>query len=673
MPCTMTTKPTRPSLASASLACALLIGCHGSMNVERSGAQESSSGAPNVIEGAPDSGSSSPDEMGAQVRPPEIKPQAKCDQLTAGAPLRRLNTTELEYAVIDVYGGELSDGEAEEMELVAMAPSGDECDTTSECQGIWGPESNDCRDSRSESSLCMCGNVPCYELAAQQPQQPEQPGGERIAPNFIDALPQEGVLGGFSTVGSALDSGVLFSERYVQEVEALARPIVAQLERSCEPQAGRQGECGVEILEGALRRLFRRDLTSEERSEFVSLITAVSQQLDFERGLQAGVMASLTSTKFLFVQPEAIEPNARSLTGGELATRLALALWLSVPDEALLEAAARGELLTDEGLAAQVDRMMADERFERFVDHLVDRWLGLDQLDQADVDLEAHGLSEGEWVALRADMRQESQRLVEHVVAEDRPISELFQADYSFLSPRLSAHYGVPAAPSAPGQFIQVQLPPEGGRAGVLTHGAFLATLGSGERISVIRRGASILSGYLCETFPDPPEALLAQIEAQEEEHELSEREKLEQRAQNPACLGCHHAIDPVGWSFAGFDNLGAPRLSDEHGLPIDERGVYRNEDFSGADGLVSLVGMSEGRRFESCMTSRLLTYTSHRVFDVAAREEDACLVDEILDAVESDNRALGLRSVIRELFLSPAFRQQGPEIIEGAIKKEHD
>lgn len=631
---------------SVLVACLLLVGCRGGLSnseVEREGPNP---GGGAIVDVDDD---------------PRVKPPVTCTQLMAGAPLRRLNTTELEYAVIDVYGGE----PPEQMDLVAMAPTGDECNTTSECKGIWGPESNDCRDSQSATSICMCGNVPCYEFVNQQ-NQTSNP--EVIAPNFVDALPQEGVLGGFSTVGSALDSGVLFGERYMQEIESLAAPIVVNLEKTCEPQVGSQGECGMEILGDRIKLLWRRDLTATERAGLADLITRVSQELDFERGLQAGVMASLTSKHFLFVEPDLVEPGARQLTDHEIATKLALSLWLSVPDKILLDAAAAGELSTPEGVAVQVDRMMQHEHFARFTTHIVDRWLGLDQLNQADVDLGAYGLSEGEWLALRADLREEAQRLVEHIIKEDRPIVELFQADYSFLSPRLVEHYGL-VANVPDGEFARVQLPANSGRAGVLTQGAFLATLGSGAKISVIHRGASVLGGYLCETFPDPPDAILAQIEAQEETTDQTEREKLEARAMDPTCLACHHAIDPVGWSFAQFDNLGSPRATDSAGMPIDTEGVYRQQTFMGADGFVSLINMNEGRRFESCMTSRLLTYAGSRVFNVNAREEDACLVDAILDGAQTAGEQPGLRTVIRGLFLSPAFRQQGPEIIEGAIK----
>ena len=639
-------------VTSVFVACLLLVGCRGGLSNSDLEGEGGNAG------GGDGGGGGVVVDVNNDTK---VDPPVTCTQVMAGAPLRRLNTTELEYAVVDVYGGE----PPEQMDLVAMAPTGDECDTTSECKGIWGPESNDCRDSRSATSICMCGNVPCYEFVNQQ-NPPSNP--QAIAPNFVDALPQEGVLGGFSTVGSALDSGVLFGERYLQEIESLAEPIVATLEKTCQPQAGRQGECGMEILGGRVKRLWRRDLTAQERAGLADLITQVSQELDFERGLQAGVMASLTSKNFLFVEPEVVEPGARALTGREMATKLALSLWLSVPDEALLDAAAAGELATPEGVAAQVDRMMQHERFARFTKHLVDRWLGLDQLNQADVDLEAYGLSEGEWLALRADLREEAQRLVEHIIKEDRPIVELFQADYSFLSPRLVEHYGL-AANVPDGEFARVPLPAGSGRAGVLTQGGFLATLGSGAKISVIHRGASVLGGYLCETFPDPPDAILEEIEAQEEAVDLTERQKLEARAMNPTCLGCHHAIDPVGWSFAQFDNLGSPRTTDSAGAAIDTQGAYRQQDFVGADGFVSLINMSEGRRFESCMTSRLLTYAGSRVFNVNARKEDACLVDGILDNAQTAGQQAGLRTVIRGLFLSPAFRQQGPEIIEGAVK----
>ena len=80
--------------------------------------------------------------------------------------------------------------------------------------------------------------------------------------------------------------------------------------------------------------------------------------------------AILVSPQFLFrveLDPDPARASpTRSIEAFELASRLSYFLWSSMPDEELLKAAARGELLTNDGRRAQVMRMMRDKKSQAF-------------------------------------------------------------------------------------------------------------------------------------------------------------------------------------------------------------------------------------------------------------------------------------------------------------------
>jgi hypothetical protein len=61
----------------------------------------------------------------------------------------------------------------------------------------------------------------------------------------------------------------------------------------------------------------------------------------------------------------------------ELASRLSFFLWSSIPDDALLDAAAKGALKNDQELTRQVRRMIADQRSEALARNFAGQWLYL--------------------------------------------------------------------------------------------------------------------------------------------------------------------------------------------------------------------------------------------------------------------------------------------------------
>ena len=81
--------------------------------------------------------------------------------------------------------------------------------------------------------------------------------------------------------------------------------------------------------------------------------------------------------------------SLRALSRTRAFSRLSAFLWTSLPDQELFDLAARRELNNSKTLVAQAKRMLADPKAERFIEHFVRQWLGMDLLEYLEVDKKA--------------------------------------------------------------------------------------------------------------------------------------------------------------------------------------------------------------------------------------------------------------------------------------------
>ena len=246
--------------------------------------------------------------------------------------------------------------------------------------------------------------------------------------------------------------------------------------------------CAGKILGRLLRLAFRRPVTEKEVRPYVRFAkNAVEQGASFEQGIQLAVKAILVSPQFLFRverDPEPARPSpTRPIDDFELASRLSYFLWSSMPDEELLEAAARGELRTKDGRRAQVMRMIGDNKSQAFVENFAGQWLELRNVSLVKPDPETFPEFDEE---LRQAMVRESELFFDHIMREDRSIFEFLKADYTFLNERLAKHYGIEGV-EGPG-FRRVRLSGEQ-RGGVLTQASVLTVSSYPTRTSPVLRG----------------------------------------------------------------------------------------------------------------------------------------------------------------------------------------
>jgi hypothetical protein len=292
----------------------------------------------------------------------------------------------------------------------------------------------------------------------------------------------------------------------------------------------------------------------------------------------------------------------------ELASRLSFFLWSSIPDDELLDLAARGKLRDASVLEQQVRRMLADSRSASLVDNFGGQWLYLRNLAAIVPDGRMFPMFDDN---LRQAFKRETEMFFESIIRENRSVLDLLRADYTFLDERLAKHYGIPGVYGT--QFRRVTLPRGSVRGGLLGHGSILLATSYANRTSPVLRGKWVLENIIGTPPPAPPPGVPPLKEARNEDHVPTMRERMAEHRANPACSSCHMLMDPIGLSMENFDAIGRWRVKGEDGGPIDSAGGLPNGDtFESVTGLKQAL-LARSDRFVSAVTEKLLTFALGR------------------------------------------------------------
>jgi hypothetical protein len=315
--------------------------------------------------------------------------------------------------------------------------------------------------------------------------------------------------------------------------------------------------CAERILSELARRAFRGNDTAGDLETLLKFFAEGRSRRNFDYGIQLALERLLASPKFTFrAERDPAELPAGSVhavSDLELASRLSFFIWSSIPDDALLALAARGDLSKPATLNREVRRMLADPKAHALVDNFAGQWLYLRNL--ASMIPNSAGFPNFD-DNLRQGLLGETERFFEHVVRTDRPITELMTAEYTFLNERVARHYGIDGVYG--NHFRQVGLD-DPARFGLLGKGSVLMVSSHTDRTSPVVRGKWVLENLLGSPPPAPPADVPA-LEDAEVSDDATLRQRLVAHRENPACAGCHALMDPIGFSLENFDAIGAWR-----------------------------------------------------------------------------------------------------------------
>jgi hypothetical protein len=399
-----------------------------------------------------------------------------------------------------------------------------------------------------------------------------------------------------------------------------------------------------EILGRMAGSAFRRPPTADMLDRLTDMVLA---DKSFESGVAQAVTAILSSPRFYFraeLQPQPDDPAAvHPLDEFALASRLSYLLWLSLPDDELSGLAAKGQLRKN--LDAQLRRMLADPKSGRFFEDFAGQWLRTRNIMLAPVS----GRAQSAVDPLRGLMKRETDMLFEHVARQDRDLTELLTADYTFLNERLAAYYRIPGVKGE--EMRRVSYPSDGRRSGVLGHASVLISTSNPNRTSPVKRGLFVLENLLGREVPPPPPDV-GNLEDAKADGKTPKtlREQLAIHREQRSCAACHAHFDPIGLAMENFNNIGWWRDKDGR-EPIDAKAeLVTGEEVNGPADLGRVLAARKAV-FYRCVTEKLLTYALGRGLEAA----DAVTVDRITDRVTAANGKFSV--LLAEVVASAPFQ----------------
>ncbi|MDF1814796.1 MAG: DUF1592 domain-containing protein [Verrucomicrobiales bacterium] len=434
-------------------------------------------------------------------------------------------------------------------------------------------------------------------------------------------------------------------------------PLVSEAEKSrrsdVQPPDEATDEVVAEHLQRFAERAWRRPVKPEELKDYLE-----SYHADCEAGektadaWRGAMLRVLTSRHFIYLVEG--DPVAREfLTETELASRLSYFLWSSMPDGGLFTAA-KGGALNGNGLRKEVDRMLTDDRINRFIDDFSRQWLQLHRVGMFPPDKKLYPAYD-DW--LEASMRDEPVEFFRELLAQNLPIDNFLYSDWTVVNARLCDFYGLPEPKT--GDFQRVSLKPEDKRGGLLTMCAVLGLTSDGTRHRPVHRGVW-LSEVILNKTPPPPPANVDPIEpVPPEGDKITVRQRLEVHATDANCASCHANIDPLGFAWDNYDAIGQWRTREE--VPTGK----------GEDPIVNAAGlMPDGRAFKDANEFRqrlledrdkvskafiehLCTYALRRVLTFDDQDDLSAIQAE---AKKSEYR---VRDMIRAVALSDLMRKR--------------
>ena len=414
-------------------------------------------------------------------------------------------------------------------------------------------------------------------------------------------------------------------------------------------QSSNENAYAREILVTFMPKAWRRSIVDEEVNQKLVLFQTMRNDCEtFEEAMIEVLATVLSSPNFLYlsrdyadIDSEENPPKSSLLSQHELASRLSMFLWCSLPDDRLRNMASLGQLSNESTLRNEVSRMLEDPRSERFSQEFVHQWLDMQLLDFLGTDNKLD-------TSLKEAMKMETILFFQEVLRHDESLLNFLHSDFTMANERLAKHYNLSNIKGS--EFRRVQLNMASRRGGMLTHAGLLAMNSSGNDSNPLKRGIWMLESFLNDPPPPPPPAVPEIDLADPAIARMTLKERIEDHRNHAACMSCHIKIDPWGIAFENYDSRGLWR-AEANGKPVDSTSrLYNNDSLAGMLGLKRFLLKNRQDQFVLALTHKLCVFALGRPLTFS----DRSLLEEIASSVRQKDD--GLRDLIMEIATSKLF-----------------
>jgi Protein of unknown function (DUF1592)/Protein of unknown function (DUF1588)/Protein of unknown function (DUF1595)/Protein of unknown function (DUF1585)/Protein of unknown function (DUF1587) len=470
---------------------------------------------------------------------------------------------------------------------------------------------------------------------------------------------------GFTNGAASPPLSATVVEDYQAAALKLAESSVKNLNKhlGCDPSNGKEDACTDTFLTGFGRRAFRRPLSTEERTAYKAAIASWKTAYGYPKAIEMLTAAFLQSPDFLYrvefgmpAPPQAPTTKVVKLNNYETASRLSFLFWGSIPDDALLDAAGKGELDTPAGVRKWAELLLKDERGRRAVTDFYVQWAKLEELPNL------HKNTKDFTPAIAEAMLEETRTFVDETLRKgDGQFSSLLTSPTSYMSPALAQFYGLPIPSGAKtvGGLSRVDRDPSK-HAGLLSQGALMSSQAHEAQASAVYRGKFVLEQLLCS--PPPPPPCNANLQLPSPDPSKTRRQQLTELTGGKPCNGCHALLNPPGFAFENFDAVGRYQELDQN-KRIDASGELLGVgdvrgSFTGVPSLAAVLAKSETVR--TCAVTQWFHYAYGR----GEGSADRCSVEQLKIAFQASKG--NVPALLLELSQTPAFLYRTS--IEGAL-----
>jgi hypothetical protein len=334
-------------------------------------------------------------------------------------------------------------------------------------------------------------------------------------------------------------------------------------------------------------------------------------------------------------------------------SRLSYFLWNGPPDATLTSLAGTDRYLDDSVIEQQVDRLIADSRGRRFIEHFVAQWVDFTRLDQIAIDPNYYPTFKERGLRIKEYMKQECVEFFAHVLNHDLSCLSFLESDFVLVNETLAEHYGITDIFTP--RFLPVAASQHRG-GGVLAQAAIMLAQSDGQDAHAVNRGVWIRSRLLGDPPSDPPPAVpsLPELTGDRKTNDpVSVKQRLDLHLKaGTTCYDCHKDIDPWGIATEGFDAVGLPRTTIRNAGPVMKKVVIDEVEINGLLPLKQFLLQQRHEQFARGFTRHMLSYALGRPLTF----RDESIVRNLQS--EFEENGYNMRSLIKSIVTSPVYRQ---------------